>query len=106
VLDDEEVGKSLLVAMKNNEIIRVDLATCLKRTRQVAAAVKANDFEQAMKLRGSSFRESFQVMRTLVRAQPHERAADRNGAAAGYCAWGRTLTRYEYGRSCGRPPRH
>jgi 6-phosphofructokinase 1 len=77
VLDDEEAGKSLLVAMKNNEIIRVDLATCLKKTRQVAAAVKANDFEQAMKLRGSSFRESFQVMRTLVRAQPHERAADR-----------------------------
>jgi 6-phosphofructokinase 1 len=77
VLDDEEMGKSLLVAMKNNEIIRVDLATCLKKTRQLAAAVKAQDFEQAMKLRGSSFRESFQVMRTLVRAQPHERAAGR-----------------------------
>jgi 6-phosphofructokinase 1 len=77
VLDDEETGKSLLVAMKNNEITRVDLASCLKKTRQLAAAVKANDFEEAMRLRGSSFRESFQVMRTLVRAQPHERAADR-----------------------------
>jgi len=77
VLDEAEAGKSYLIAMQNNEIVRVDLADCLKKTRQMAAAIKANDYKRAMELRGSSFRESFQVIRTLVRAQPHERAADR-----------------------------
>ena len=77
VLDETEVGKSYLIAMQNNEVTRVDLAQALKETRQLAAAIEGNDYEQAMRLRGSSFQEAFRVIRTLVRSQPHVHTDDR-----------------------------
>lgn len=73
VLDDEERGKSYLIAMQNNEIVRVDLADCLKKTRQMAAAIESKDYKRAMELRGRSFQSAFRVLRTLVRTQPHAR---------------------------------
>jgi 6-phosphofructokinase 1 len=76
VLNDQYLGSAYMIAIRNNEITRVDLPKCLEQTREVAQAIEANDYDKAMGLRGGSFREAFGVLRTLVRAQPHEHESD------------------------------
>jgi 6-phosphofructokinase 1 len=44
---------------------------CVERTLAVAAAIDARDYEKAMSLRSTSFRESFNVLKTTVRSLPH-----------------------------------
>jgi 6-phosphofructokinase 1 len=44
----------------------------LTKTKAVAQAIAEQDYQKAMALRGSSFVEAFQTVRTLVRAQPHD----------------------------------
>jgi 6-phosphofructokinase 1 len=44
---------------------------CVAKTQQVAEVIAAQDYEQAMALRGGSFSESFRTLRTLIRAHPH-----------------------------------
>lgn len=69
-------GNAYLVGIKGNKITRTPLDVCLARTREVNDAVRDCDFEQAMALRGNSFREAFRTLRTLVRALPRARNAD------------------------------
>ena len=43
----------------------------VEKTHAVADVIAANDYETAMEMRGGSFRDSFRMIRTMVRAQPH-----------------------------------
>ena len=61
----------IVVGTKANRIIRLPLVECVARTRQVAEAIQARDYEKAMSLRSPSFNHSFRTFRTLVRALPH-----------------------------------
>jgi 6-phosphofructokinase 1 len=47
------------------------LMQSVAKTKSVASVIAEHDYEAAMELRGGSFRESFRMMRTMVRAQPH-----------------------------------
>lgn len=60
-----------LIGMRYNRITHLPLMECVQKTQSVAAAIKQKDFEQAMQLRGGSFKEQFRILRTLVRALPH-----------------------------------
>jgi 6-phosphofructokinase 1 len=62
-----------LIGMRGNRIVHSPLMLCVEKTRAVAEAVAAKDYEKAMELRGGSFNESFRTLRTLVRALPHPR---------------------------------
>ncbi len=62
-----------LIGMRGNRIVQSSLMQCVEKTRAVAEAVAAKDYEKAMELRGGSFNESFRTLRTLVRALPHPR---------------------------------
>jgi len=62
-----------LIGMRGNRIVHTPLMQCVEKTRAVAEAVAAKDYEKAMELRGGSFNESFRTLRTLVRALPHPR---------------------------------
>jgi 6-phosphofructokinase 1 len=44
---------------------------CVTKTQQVAEVIAAQDYETAMAMRGGSFSDSFRILRTLLRAQPH-----------------------------------
>jgi len=44
---------------------------CVEKTRAVAAAIAEKDYEKAMDLRSSSFKEAFGTLKTMVRALPH-----------------------------------
>lgn len=60
-----------VIGLRGNRIHHSPLMECVESTHAVAKAIEAQDYETAMNLRGSSFRESFDTLRTLLRALPH-----------------------------------
>lgn len=63
---------SYLLGMQGNRVVSNPLMECVAQTQAVNEAISDLNFERAMELRGSNFRESFRTLRTLVRAIPHE----------------------------------
>ena len=61
-----------LIGMKGNRVTRLPLMECVEKTHAINIAIKERNFAAAMDLRGSGFKESFHILRTLVRALPHE----------------------------------
>jgi len=47
------------------------LIECVKNNTLVSRAIKDRDYENAMELRRSSFKEAFDTLRTMLRALPH-----------------------------------
>ncbi len=72
----DPAGQPLIVGMQGNKITRTPLNVALEKTRAVADAVAAKNFEEALALRGNSFSRAFDIVRTLVRASPHPPAPD------------------------------
>jgi 6-phosphofructokinase 1 len=72
VLADDPEHDVYLIGIQGNRITRVPLADCLEKTGILNQAIKNKDFDLAMQLRGTGFRESFRTLRTLIRARPHE----------------------------------
>jgi 6-phosphofructokinase 1 len=62
--------------MQGNKLTRTPLKVALEKTKAVADAVAARKFDEALELRGHSFRASFDIVRTLVRASPHPPAPE------------------------------
>mgnify|MGYP001285174902 CR=1 FL=1 len=62
----------LIVGMQGNKLTRTRLDIALAKTKAVADAVAAKNYEEALALRGQSFAESFRIVRTLVRTLPHD----------------------------------
>lgn len=60
-----------LICLRGNRIKRAPLMECVERTRAVADAINAQDYERAMELRGGSFTQAFRTLRTLNRSLPH-----------------------------------
>lgn len=69
-------GQSYLVGIRGNKVTPFLLKDCLEKTKKINKAIAECNFDEAMKLRGASFQEAFQTIRTLVRALPHERIPD------------------------------
>jgi 6-phosphofructokinase 1 len=76
VLEARPEDEAIVVGTKANRIIRLPLVECVERTRQVAEAIQARDYEKAISLRSSSFNDAFRTLKTMVRALPHPPAAD------------------------------
>ncbi|MFN2200709.1 MAG: 6-phosphofructokinase [Caldilineaceae bacterium] len=64
--------ESVLIAIRNNKIVRLPLMDCVEKTHEINRAIQDCDFDKVMELRGSGFRSAFQILRTLTRALPHE----------------------------------
>ena len=61
-----------LIGIRENSLIHTPLMDCVNKTRQVADAIAAKDYHQAMTLRGSSFEDSMRAFWTLVQAHPQK----------------------------------
>ena len=59
-----------LIGMRDNRVSRSPLMENVNKTRQVAALIRAGDFDQAMQMRGRGFVESYEILKTLVQANP------------------------------------
>ncbi len=63
-----------LICLRGNRMTRTPLMDSVQKSKAVAEAVEAGDYERAMELRGGSFKEAFRTLRTLLRSLPHEPA--------------------------------
>jgi 6-phosphofructokinase 1 len=70
--EDEPV----VVGTKANHIKHFSLVECVEKTRAVTEAIAAKDYEKAMSLRSTSFKDAFNTLKTMVRALPHPPAPD------------------------------
>ncbi len=70
ILTTEESSEPQLIGMRGNRITHSPLLGCVAKTHAVAAKIKEGQYNQAMDLRGGSFKEAFSTFRTLVRALP------------------------------------
>ncbi len=75
LLDDVPGAPPQLLGIREHEVISSPLMECVAQTHEVAEQVEANQRDNAMRLRGGSFRESFGILRTLVQAVPRRAAA-------------------------------
>ncbi|MFC2177118.1 6-phosphofructokinase [Actinomycetota bacterium] len=64
-------GEPQLIGIRGHQIISSPLMDCVGKTRAVVDVIAQRDYETAMEMRGGSFRDSFRMIRTMVRAQPH-----------------------------------
>ncbi len=60
-----------LIGIRQHDIVQSPLRECVAKTRQVAEVIAEKDYQKAMAMRGGSFSDSFRILRTLLRAQPH-----------------------------------
>jgi 6-phosphofructokinase 1 len=61
----------MIVGWRANRIVLTPLMECVEKTQKVAVVVGEKDYEQAMALRGPSFKDAFRTLRTMVRSLPH-----------------------------------
>ncbi|HSJ58695.1 MAG TPA: 6-phosphofructokinase, partial [Anaerolineae bacterium] len=65
--DDE----ARLIGIRQHDVVRSPLMASVRLTQQVAELMAEHEYEKAMALRGGSFRESWEILRTVLRAHPH-----------------------------------
>lgn len=63
-----------LIGIRGHEIVSSPLMESVAETKSVADLIAEHDYDTAMLMRGGSFGDSYRMMRTMVRAQPHAAA--------------------------------
>ena len=71
ILNAKPEDEPVVIVIRNNRITRRPLMESVRKTQEVAEAVNAGDYERAMSLRSSSFKDAFKTFKTMVRALPH-----------------------------------
>ncbi|HLF91465.1 MAG TPA: 6-phosphofructokinase [Anaerolineales bacterium] len=71
IASGEVRGEAWMIGIRGNRVTRSPLMGCVNETHAVNEAIKTQNFDMAMSLRGGSFADSFRIVRTLVRALPH-----------------------------------
>lgn len=59
-----------VIGLRYNRITHLPLMECVEKTRSVATAIAAHEYEKAMDLRGGSFKEQFRTLQTLIQTVP------------------------------------
>jgi 6-phosphofructokinase 1 len=72
LLESSPEAEPQLIGMRGNRITSLPLMHCVEQTHAIADAIAAHDYEKAMDMRSTSFREAFRTLRTIIRALPHE----------------------------------
>jgi 6-phosphofructokinase 1 len=71
LLNAKPEDEPVVMCTRANRISQSPLMECVEQTRAVATAIAAKDYEKAMSLRSSSFKDAFSTLKTMVRALPH-----------------------------------
>jgi len=67
----EPSSEPLLIGIRGNRIIHTPLIDCVNQNKRVEHAIKTQNYQGAMELRGKSFIDAFNTFRTMLRALPH-----------------------------------
>lgn len=60
-----------LIGLRGNRLTKSPLMKCVEETHSIAKIIADKNYDAAMDARGSSFRDSFETLRTMLRALPH-----------------------------------
>lgn len=71
ILAAKPEDEPVVIGIRNNRMTHLPLMESVRKTQAVAEAVNAKDYERAMSLRSSSFKDAFKIFKTMVRALPH-----------------------------------
>jgi 6-phosphofructokinase 1 len=71
ILSAKPEDEPVVIGIRNNRMTRIPLMESVNKTLAVAEAVAAKDYERAMSLRSSSFKDAFKTFKTMVRSLPH-----------------------------------
>ncbi len=66
--DDPEEPQ--LIGIREHQIVSSPLMAAVEQTRTVAERIAERDYDEAMRMRGGSFKESFRTLLTLTQAHP------------------------------------
>jgi len=72
LLSTAAAKEPLLVGIRQHDVISSPLMEGVTQTQNVATVIAAQDYDTALAMRGGSFSDSFRILRTLLRAQPHD----------------------------------
>lgn len=70
ILNAPEDEEPMMIGMRRNKVKAVSLMDSVKKTHSIYDCIKKGDYEEAISLRGGSFRESLSTFRTLRQATP------------------------------------
>lgn len=70
-LNTKPQDEAMLIGIQNNKIVHKPLMTCVEKTHKINSYIHDCRFDEALQLRGKPFQNSFRILRTLVRANPH-----------------------------------
>jgi 6-phosphofructokinase 1 len=76
ILDVNPSTPPQLVGMRHNRVTRQPLAECVRATRAVAEAIRGNNANEALRLRGEGFSDNIDTLQTLLRSLPNPPRAD------------------------------
>ena len=71
VLDAGPSDEPILIGIQNNKIVHHSLAASVAQAQRVNKCIHESSFEEAMQYRGKAYVDSFRILRTLIRANPH-----------------------------------
>ena len=70
ILTAPEDQEPMMIGMRRNKITPVSLMESVNKTHSIYECIKEGNYEEAIRLRGGSFRESIETFRTLRQASP------------------------------------
>ena len=71
ILKAKSEDEPLVLGMKSNRIASFPLMECVEKTQAIAKAIEAKDYNTALEMRTTSFKETFNTLKIMVRALPH-----------------------------------
>jgi len=77
LLDARPDTPPMLVGVRHNRVTRQPLAECVEATHELAAAIRNNQPNEALRLQGGSFSDNIDTVQTLLRSLPNPPAPER-----------------------------
>lgn len=71
LLSAQPEDEPVVIGIRNNRMTRLPMMESVLKTQSVAEAISVKDYERAISLRSSSFKDAFKTFKTMVRALPH-----------------------------------
>lgn len=71
IISAQPEDEPVVIGIRNNRMTRLPMMESVRKTQSVAEAIDARDYERAISLRSSSFKDAFKTFKTMVRALPH-----------------------------------
>jgi 6-phosphofructokinase 1 len=71
VLNSTPESEPQMIGLRGNRITKTPLIESVDKTHATADLIHAHEYEKGMEARGSSFKESFETLLTMLRALPH-----------------------------------